>query len=914
MASSGGLEELPGFHPKDSLLSGPAGGVRGCAALAQSCGVRRALTLDMGGTSTDVARWDGDFLYQFEQRHGRSVILAPSLRIETVAAGGGSICDVTGEGLSVGPRSAGADPGPACYGRGGPLTLTDVNLLLNRLDPALAGIPLRVAPARERLAELKTKMAAFNLPVPGDDGSLLRGLLDIAVGRMAEAVRRISVRDGCDPREYALIAFGGAGPQHACAIADILDVREIYVPRDAGVLSALGALHAPVEKFAVRQLLAPLDAAAIEPVMAEVENEALARLGSRRGVITRRIAELRLVGQNTPLAIDFTGPGELAAAYRAEHRRLYGYELHAERRIEIVSVRAVAAVPAPEPEREEFAAGAAVTPGPALVQDAFSTLVIESGWRAVQGTRGTWRLTKSGGAAPRPEVAAAAVAELFRCRFQGMVDAMGGMLRRTAISTNVKERLDFSCALLDDAGRLVINAPHIPVHLGALGECVRRVAAVIPPQPGDVLVTNDPAFGGSHLPDVTVLCPVFGLSGKLLGWTANRAHHAEIGGITPGSMPPAATCLAEEGVVIPPGHLVRGGESCEEDVAALLRGGEWPTRALSDNLADLRAQLAAARHGAQALLAMCEAHGEDEVRARLAALTGQAREAFARRLARAGDFEVSATEWLDDGTPLAARLRHSGGRLTIDFTGSGPVHSGNRNATTAIVRSAVLYVLRLWTGEAIPLNEGMFEVVDLIIPEGILQPRFSSGPRESPAVVGGNVETSQRLVDTLLKALRLEACSQGTMNNVVFGSGAFGHYETIGGGAGAGPGYHGLSAVHTHMTNTAITDPEIIERRYPVRIEEFRIRRGSGGAGKWHGGDGIVRAYRFLEPLTVSLLTEHRTQAPFGMEGGEPGATGRQTLVHEGKPEQLPGTVEVRVAPGDLLRVETPGGGGWGVA
>ena len=913
MASAGGLEEPQSFHPKDSLLSGPAGGVRGCAALAQSCGLPRALTLDMGGTSTDVARWEGDFIYQFEQHHGRSVILAPSLRIETVAAGGGSICDVTAEGLIVGPRSAGSSPGPACYGCGGPLTLTDVNLLLRRLDPARAGIPLDAAPARVRLAELKIKMAAHGLPVPADDDALLLGLLDIAVGRMAEAVRRISVRDGCDPAEYPLIAFGGAGPQHACAIAEQLGIREIYVAQDAGLLSASGVLHAAVEQFAVRQVLRPLTGVDVPAIMAGLDAEALTKLGTPRGVVRRRIAEVRLRGQNTALAVDFKDPAALAGAFRREHSWLYGYELPDSAVIELVSLRAIAAVPPPDPAREEFTA-ARITTGPALVQDAFSTLIIEPGWQAVTGTRGTWKLTRTAAAVPRSVIttAAAATSELFRCRFQGMVDAMGSMLKRTAISTNVKERLDYSCALLDAAGRLVVNAPHIPVHLGALGECVRRVTAALPPQPGDVLVTNDPAFGGSHLPDVTVMRPVFGASGKLLAWTANRAHHAEIGGIAPGSMPAHATCLAEEGVVIPPMHLLRGGASCLAEVSALLSGGEFPTRALADNLADLRAQLAAANHGARALLAMCEAHGEDEVVARLAALTTQAREAFARRLAAAGDFDLTATEHLDDGTPLTVRLTHRGARLTIDFTGSGPVHPGNRNATTAIVRSAVLYVLRLWTNEPLPLNEGLFDAVDLIIPEGILHPAFAADPRRSPAVVGGNVETSQRLVDTLLRALQLEAGSQGTMNNVIFGSAGFGHYETIGGGAGAGPGYDGLSAVHTHMTNTAITDPEIIERRYPVRIEEFSIRRGSGGAGRHRGGDGIVRSYRFLEPLTISLLTEHRREQPFGMEGGHAGATGRQLLIRDGIEEALPGTAQVSAQPGDVLRMETPGGGGWG--
>jgi 5-oxoprolinase (ATP-hydrolysing) len=935
MASSGGLEDPQDFHAINSLLSGPAGGVRGCAALAQSCGLKKALTLDMGGTSTDVARWDGDFLYQFEQQHGRSVILAPALRIETVAAGGGSICDVTGEGLAVGPRSAGADPGPACYGSGGPFTLTDVNLLLGRLDPDKAGIPLRLEPAQQRLAELKTRMAARGLAVPEDDAQLLRGLLDIAIARMAEAVRRISVRDGCDPADYTLIAFGGAGPQHACAIAEQLGIREILVPRDAGVLSASGVLHAPVEKFAVRQVLRPLHEVCAtcegDDLMEAVEHEAKLRLAEARGVIRRRIAELRLRGQSTALTLDFTALDELRDAFRAEHHRLYGYELPGHAVIELVSLRAVAGVPPAALPQEEFAADAPgaqsqrVQDAPAaIIQDAFSTLIIEPGWTAVQGTRGTWKLSRSnafpalsssdlqardGIAAGKAE---AATAELFRCRFQGMVDAMGSLLKRTAISTNIKERLDYSCALLDAQGRLVMNAPHIPVHLGALGECVRRAAAALPPQPGDVLITNDPAFGGSHLPDVTVMCPVFTPSGTLLGWTANRAHHAEIGGITPGSMPAGAKCLAEEGVVIPPQHLVLGGASCEKEIAALLTGAAFPTRSPGDNIADLRAQLAAARHGAQALLTLCGAHGEDTIRARLQALTNQARDAFARTLREAGSFDVSAKEHLDDGTPISVRLTGDGGRLRIDFTGSGAVHSGNRNATTAIVRSAVLYVLRLWNGEAIPLNEGLFDDVTLHIPPGILSPEFAADPHRSPAVVGGNVETSQRLVDALLRALGLEAGSQGTMNNVIFGSPQFGHYETIGGGSGAGPGYDGLSAVHTHMTNTAITDPEIIERRYPVRITGFSIRRGSGGDGKWRGGDGIVREYEFLAPLTVSLLTEHRKEQPCGMEGGQPGQCGRQLLLRDRRVESLPGTARIEVQPGDLLRIETPGGGGWG--
>lgn len=582
--------------------------------------------------------------------------------------------------------------------------------------------------------------------------------------------------------------------------------------------------------------------------------------------------------------------------------------------MELVSLRVIAAAPERALPEETFPYISGMA-GPQIIQDAFSTLIVEPGWAAVQGTHGTWRLRPCSDEAPVPARADAAESELFRCRIQGMVDAMGELLRRTAVSTNVKERLDFSCALLDAQGRLVCNAPHIPVHLGALGECVRRSVAAVPCGPGDVLVTNDPAYGGSHLPDVTVICPVHDAGGVLIGYTANRAHHAEIGGITPGSMPAFARSLAEEGVVIPPRHAVRGGVSCENEIAELLTRAPFPTRNLRDNLSDLRAQIAAARAGAETLAALCAARGRDELRQRMDGLTAQARDAFARMLRRSALQTAEAHETLDDGTPICVRLECQDGRLRIDFTGTGGVHPGSRNAGTAIVRSAVLYVLRLWVGESIPLNEGVFDLIDLHIPPGLLNPPFDpADPSRSPAVVAGNVETSQRVVDTLLKALRLTACSQGTMNNVIFGDGTFGHYETLCGGAGAGPEGPGGSAVHTHMTNTAITDPEILEHRFPVRLREFSIRRGSGGSGLHPGGDGAVRVYEFLRPLTLSILTEHRQSGPFGMDGGHSGSPGMQTLLRAGGPgEVLPSSVSLPVQPGDVLRMETPGGGGWGV-
>jgi 5-oxoprolinase (ATP-hydrolysing) len=489
---------------------------------------------------------------------------------------------------------------------------------------------------------------------------------------------------------------------------------------------------------------------------------------------------------------------------------------------------------------------------------------------------------------------------------------MGERLRRTAVSTNVKERLDFSCALLDPAGELVVNAPHIPVHLGALGLCVRRLREVMALAPGDVVVTNHPGFGGSHLPDVTVVTPVYE-GGNLLGFVASRAHHAEIGGIRPGSMPPGARRLVEEGVVIRPTYLARAGEADWDGLRRLLLEAPYPTRAVEENLADLRAAVAANHRGAEALQALSREHGRETVTRYMEALKARAEARLRAALARLPARTYEALERLDDGSPLAVRIEVSGDGAVVDFAGSAGVHPGNLNAPPAVVRSAVLYVLRLLIAEPLPLNEGILRPVDIRIPTGMLNPPFPDDPAEAPAVVGGNVETSQRLVDTLIKALGLAAGSQGTMNNLLFGNARFGYYETVCGGAGAGPGFAGASAVHTHMTNTRITDPEVVEHRYPVRVERFGIRRGSGGEGRWRGGDGAVRELSFLEPVSLSILTQHRVEAPYGMAGGSPGQPGKQTLVRvSGEVEELASVDGREVGPGDRLVLETPGGGGWG--
>ena len=801
MTSAGGLESADRFRPKDSLLSGPAGGVSGAAAIAEELGFNRVLTFDMGGTSTDVARYDGGFGYDFEQRVGSARVLAPALRIETVAAGGGSICRWENGGLRVGPESAGAVPGPACYGQGGPLTITDVNLLLGRIDPENFGIPLtasNLAAARDAALTLQ-QQAGLSTEAP--DPSFLAGLLDLAVEQMADAIRTISVREGADPSDYALLAFGGAGPLHACAIAERLGMTTILVPGEAGLLSAYGLECAGMERFAERQIDRPVDDDTLQDLFATVEKEALAALAEagESGSITRRLAELRLEGQDATLTLEVDRSGSLAVTFAEHYRTVFGYAPPAGRSIEVVSYRAIAGTgrrparapaadgreperlpsgsddsPArmgrmpmprdsPFPDRASLRPGTTVT-GPRVIQDPFSTLYLAPGWTARVADNGslvaTCRETVADSTATRPEAVAR---ELFRHRFDHLVREMGTMLQRSAISTNVKERADFSCALVDGDGELITSAPHIPVHLGALGLCVRKVRERIVMAPGDTILTNDPAAGGSHLPDMTLITPVFDPvdPSAPVAYIANRAHHAEIGGITPGSMPPSATLLAEEGVVFAPCHLIRGGQSCFDEVAKILTNAPYPTRRLSDNLADLNAQLAANRRGAAMLEALLEEHGAAVVKEQFAHLKNRSLEALRGHLTRFGDREVAAGETLDDGTPIRVSIRCADGYLAISFAGSGPVHPGNLNATPAILQSAVLYVLRLWTQSQVPLNEGLMRAVSIDLPEGFLNPPFSDDPLQCPAVVGGNVETSQRVVDTPDQGERLETLRFG---------------------------------------------------------------------------------------------------------------------------------------------------------
>jgi len=944
MSSAGGLVSYQHYRPKDSLLSGPAGGMVGAATIGHQLGIRRLLTLDMGGTSTDTARYDHQYDYRFSTEIDGIVLNSPTLAIETVAAGGGSICRFDGQKLQVGPESAGADPGPACYGAGGPLTITDVNLLLGKFQPDRMGIPIRVERAEAALEALRQKVSAA-LKQDYDRTELLLGLEKIANEKMAEAIRKISVARGFNPADYALLAFGGAGGMHAAQVADLLGIRRLILPFNSGILSAFGIGHARVERLAERQVLRSLKelSSDLPLLIHEVSQEALDALqqegySASSTSIRQRLLFLRFRGQDTPLEIDITESAAMPErTFQRQYEQLFGY-YPSDRVIEVESLRVIAATRAdlpisrPEPTFDQSAfptehkhgypvyfwqdlrAGTSLT-GPAVLLNDHATIFLPKGWSIKTSHEKNLiaQRTEAKSSSASESLKEGIELELFTNRFSAIAEEMGAQLQRTAFSVNVKERLDFSCGLLNPRAELLVNAPHIPVHLGSLGVCARLCLERQPIGPGDVLLTNHPKYGGSHLPDVTLLSGVYTKAGALIGYVINRAHHAEIGGTRPGSMPPDATRLEEEGIAFPPTYLVRAGQVQWEAIREALESGPYPSRSPDENIADIRAALASLRKGAEALQTMVRIHGLEKVHYYMDRVQDLAAKTLASGMAPFQGQLYQATEQLDDGHQIQVSIDLRSVPYRFDFSGSSAPHPFNLNANLSIVYSAVLYVLRLLCAKPIPLNEGLMRTIALKVPTSLLHPDFVDDSANCPAVVGGNTEVSQRLVDTLLKALGLAACSQGTMNNFLFGNQTFGYYETIGGGAGAGHGFHGRSGVHQHMTNTRLTDPEELEFRYPVRVEHFGLRQKSGGRGQWNGGDGLIREMTFLEPVEFTLLSQHRVVAPYGLENGLPGQVGNQWLIKaNGEKRTLKGVDHQSLEPGDRIRIETPGGGGFG--
>ncbi|WP_256094743.1 hydantoinase B/oxoprolinase family protein [Streptomyces sp. EN27] len=976
LQSNGGLREAARFRGKDAVLSGPAGGVVGMVRTSQQAGHDRVIGFDMGGTSTDVSHYAGEFERELGTQVAGVRMRAPMMSIHTVAAGGGSVLHFDGSRYRVGPDSAGADPGPACYRRGGPLTVTDANVMLGRVQPAHfpavfgadGDLPLDARHVRERFTELADEVGRATGRRP-DEAGVAAGFLEIAVLNMANAVKKISVQRGHDVTRYALTGFGGAGGQHVCAVADALGIGTVLVPPLAGVLSAYGIGLADATAMREQSVEEQLDAACRERVerlcaeLADRTREALRADGVPDSAITTRARILlRYAGTDAALPVDLDTGAAMTEAFAAAHRARFGFTMDKPVVVETVSVEATGATgvtgatdvtgaadgtglatgvgsgPGPGPRetpprpadtvdlyaegrwqraplhrRTDLHAGTAVT-GPAIVAEDDATTVVDPGWQAEAAPTGHLVLTRS---TPRPERTAVGtrvdpvMLEVFNNLFMSIAEQMGVRLENTAHSVNIKERLDFSCALFDAEGNLIANAPHIPVHLGSMGESIKEVLRRNEDtlRPGDVYAVNDPYHGGTHLPDVTVVTPVFE-EGKLRFLVASRGHHAEIGGITPGSMPAFSRTIHEEGVLFDNWPLVRDGRLREEETRDLLASAPHPSRSPDTNLADLRAQIAANEKGIAELRRMTEQFGADVVDAYMGHVQDNAEESVRRIVA--GLHDGHCRYETDSGAVIQVRLTVDRDTRSahLDFTGTSPQQPGNANAPRSVVMAAVLYVFRTLVGADIPLNSGCLKPLDVTIPPGsMLDPSYPA------ATVAGNVETSQAVTGALYGAIGGQAEGSGTMNNLTFGNDHVQYYETIASGSGAGDGFDGADAVQTHMTNSRLTDPEILEWRLPVRLESFAVREDSGGAGRWHGGHGVERRIRFLEPVTIALLSGHRRVPPYGAGGGEPGALGEQYIEREGgEVVPLEGCDTAELEAGDVLVVRTPGGGGYGPA
>ncbi|MDX3505766.1 hydantoinase B/oxoprolinase family protein [Streptomyces sp. ATCC51928] len=984
LQSNGGLREAARFRGKDAVLSGPAGGVVGMVRTSQRAGYDRVIGFDMGGTSTDVSHYAGAFERELGTEVAGVRMRAPMMSIHTVAAGGGSVLHFDGSRYRVGPDSAGAHPGPACYRRGGPLTVTDANVMLGRVQPdhfpAVFGpdgdLPLDADHVRERFTALADEVGRATGRRP-DEAEVAAGFLEIAVLNMANAVKKISVQRGHDITRYALTGFGGAGGQHVCAVADALGIDTVLVPPLAGVLSAYGIGLADATAMREQSVEEELDAAARERVerlcaeLADRTREALRADGVPDSAITARARVLlRYAGTDAALPVDLDTEAAMAEAFAAAHRTRFGFTMDKPVVVETVSVEATGAAgaavsdadpgladaaapdadadadadpdlrnvspdnapPGPADTVDLYAEGrwqrsplyrradlrpADTVTGPAIVAEDDATTVVDAGWQAEAASTGHLVLTRS---RPRPERTAVGtrvdpvMLEVFNNLFMSIAEQMGVRLENTAHSVNIKERLDFSCALFDAEGNLIANAPHIPVHLGSMGESIkevlRRNEGTL--RPGDVYAVNDPYHGGTHLPDVTVITPVFDRDrgGRLRFLVASRGHHAEIGGITPGSMPAFSRTIHEEGVLFDNWLLVRDGRLREDETRELLAAAPYPSRDPDTNLADLRAQIAANEKGIAELRRMTDQFGADVVDAYMGHVQDNAEESVRRIVA--GLHDGHCRYETDGGAVIQVRLTVDRDARTahLDFTGTSPQQPGNANAPRSVVMAAVLYVFRTLVGQDIPLNSGCLKPLEVTIPPGsMLDPGYPA------ATVAGNVETSQAVTGALYGAIGGQAEGSGTMNNLTFGNENVQYYETIASGSGAGDGFDGADAVQTHMTNSRLTDPEILEWRLPVRLESFAVRDDSGGAGRWHGGDGVQRRIRFLEPVTVALLSGHRRVPPYGAEGGDPGALGAQHIERAGGGTvPLKGCDTAELDAGDILVVRTPGGGGYGPA
>jgi 5-oxoprolinase (ATP-hydrolysing) len=962
MQSNGGLSDAHRFRGKDALLSGPAGGVVGMVRTGTAAGFERLIGFDMGGTSTDVSHFSGELERSYDTEVAGVRVRAPMIHVHTVAAGGGSILHFDGARMRVGPDSAGAEPGPACYGNGGPLAITDCNVVVGKLRPEY--FPHAFGPAGDQPLAVEETRRLFGaladdvVAATGRDNeidSIATGFLDIAVENMANAIKRISVQRGHDVTDYTLSCFGGAGGQHACLVADRLGITTVHIHPHAGVLSAVGIGLADVRDLsdhAVERVLDEHCLRELAPWWNLLESNGRTALEAQ-GVdhdaieLIRRVA-LRYAGSDTALVIDDGSADELAARFEATHRARFGFATpDRELIVESIQVEAVGGAPTVELAGERnavlrddtqhdgqllgthptFMDGAwhdtpfldrtamlpgTRTDGPAVLVEPNATTVLEPGWRAEVAEGGDLVIRR---VTPREEASIGTRVdpvqlEIFNNLFMNIAEQMGVVLENTASSVNIKERLDFSCAVFDPGGELIANAPHIPVHLGSMSESIKSIIAANPDMaPGHVFVTNAPYSGGTHLPDVTVVKPVFDVAGdRPIFHVAARGHHADIGGKTPGSAPADSTTVEEEGVLIDNFLVVDAERFREDELRVLLAAGTYPARNPDQNVADLQAQVAACERGTRELLRVIGHYGLPVVHAYMGHVKDNAEESVRRVIDALTDAELACK--MDDGHQVSVRIRvdRTDRTASIDFTGTSAMHPGNYNAPSAIAHAAVLYVFRCLVDDDIPLNAGCMRPLELVLPSpSMVDPKYPA------AVIAGNVETSQLIVDTLLGALGVMAASQGTMNNFTWGDGRHQYYETICGGAGATAEGDGCDAVHTHMTNSRLTDPEVLEWRYPVVLETFHIRRGSGGRGAHCGGDGTVRRVRFTTPMQVNVLSSRRSVRPFGLAGGEPGEVGRNRLIRaDGTVEDLPGNAHVDVGPGDRFEIQTPGGGGFG--